>query len=350
MRREIFRSPRDRALDILVRAPFVHLATTGSDGSPILRALHAVVVDEHLCFHGAPAGEKLDAIGKSAVVQASEMVAELPSTFSDPERACPATTLYESAQLHGVITRVDDEQLKARALQALMQRYQPEGGHVPIAHDHARYGELYAAAVRGVLVLAISLEHLDGKSKLLQNKKPHEVAHIVEQLWARGRRDDVGAIARILHANPAVPCPAFLAAPTGFTLACATDDTYADDVAALLADTYWNVGVSREQLVTAHLNSSAWVVALDDDRRVVGSARALADGAKWAMIYDVIVHPDCRNRKLGDALVRLLLAHPAVRACRKLNLRTRDAQHLYARHGFEAKSSSVHIEMVLVRG
>ena len=58
-------------------------------------------------FHGSPRGEKNAWIGREAVVTAHEIVAEIPSYFVDPRRACPATTFYESAQLRGVVNRLD---------------------------------------------------------------------------------------------------------------------------------------------------------------------------------------------------------------------------------------------------
>src|SRR3569832_2213398 len=130
MRREIYRRPRAQAREFLRQAPFVHLATTDDRDAPILRSVHGVVVDEYLCFHGAPAGEKMAGLGRPCVISAEEIVAEIPSYFLDPERACPATTYYESVQLHGVLQAVDDAEWKARALAALMQCFLFVGGFV----------------------------------------------------------------------------------------------------------------------------------------------------------------------------------------------------------------------------
>ncbi|MEZ4308591.1 MAG: pyridoxamine 5'-phosphate oxidase family protein [Polyangiaceae bacterium] len=102
----------------------------------MLRTLNAVVDEGALCFHGAPVGEKMEALGRTAVVCAEEIVASIPSYFLDPERACPATTLYRSAQAHGILTEVTSPERKARVLAALMAKYQPEGKHVPITADH----------------------------------------------------------------------------------------------------------------------------------------------------------------------------------------------------------------------
>ncbi len=47
--------PRDRALALLRRAPIVHLASTTEDGSPVLQALDAAVLDDAVAFHGSMA-------------------------------------------------------------------------------------------------------------------------------------------------------------------------------------------------------------------------------------------------------------------------------------------------------
>ncbi|MEZ4408607.1 MAG: pyridoxamine 5'-phosphate oxidase family protein [Polyangiales bacterium] len=137
MRREhLFRMPHDEAVSLIARAPVAHLASTDDDGAPVLRAVHPVVIDGWALFHAAPVGEKTRCLGRPAVLSVEEVVAEVPSYFTDPSRACPATTLYRSAQAHGALTEVRSPALKAAALQALMEKYQPEGGHVPIFAEH----------------------------------------------------------------------------------------------------------------------------------------------------------------------------------------------------------------------
>ena len=166
---------RDAAVALLERAPVVHLASTTPDGRPLIRTAHGVVGGDSLCFHGAPAGEKTETEGREAVVSAEEIVASIPSYFMDPERACPATTLYRSAQIHGKIERVDDASEKARVLAALMTKHQPEGGHAPIAADHP----LYRKAIEGILVLRVALGDLDGKAKLAQNRTSEDRVRLI---------------------------------------------------------------------------------------------------------------------------------------------------------------------------
>jgi nitroimidazol reductase NimA-like FMN-containing flavoprotein (pyridoxamine 5'-phosphate oxidase superfamily)/N-acetylglutamate synthase-like GNAT family acetyltransferase len=329
MRKEIFRMTRAEGVALLERAPFVRVATTTSRGEPVLRAVNAATLDGTLVFHGAPAGEKMDAVGREAVVSAEEVVASIPSYFVDPERACPATTLYRSVQVHGTLDRVDDPRTKARALDALLRKHQPEGGFVPIAHDHP----LYEKTLASLLVLAVNLERLDGKAKLGQNRTPAEQRRMVESLWRRGAPGDAAAAFAVVAANPTTERPGFLRAPGGIVLDAGAGRADAEACAALLEGTYWNDRFSLEEIVSAHLGSSAWLVARDATG-VVASARAISDGAKYAWIYDDVVAPAWRGRGAGDAVVRLLLDHPAVRPARFVRLGTKDAMAFYAKMGF----------------
>lgn len=354
MRRALYRSDADTARALLARAPFVHLAGIDDEGAPVARTVHGVLVGDRLCFHGAPAGEKTALVGKAVVLWAEEIIAEIPSYFIDPVRACPATTLYQSAQVHGVLERIDDVDAKTVVLQALMSRFQPQGGHRPLTTPTGASDPMYAAAIKGILVVGVSLAGLEGKSKLAQNRTPAELERLIANMWQRGHVSstwsDAHAIERVLAANPQAGVPAFLASPLeGIRLRAHLDDAYTEDAAALLADAYWNVAVPRDAIAQAHRGSAAWVGAVDGDGALVASARAISDGAKWAGVYDVIVRPELRRRGLGLALVRLLLDHPAVRGCRKVFLRTRYAQPVYARLGFIERPSSANPEMVLVR-
>jgi nitroimidazol reductase NimA-like FMN-containing flavoprotein (pyridoxamine 5'-phosphate oxidase superfamily) len=252
MRREQFRMSRRQATALLERAPVVHLATTDEHGVPILKTVHGVVVEGWIAFHGAPAGEKTLAIGREAVVSAEEMVASIPSYFTDPDRACPATTLYRGVQVHGRLERVDDAKEKAAVLTALMHKLQPEGGHLPIDAEHP----LYRRAIDGILVVRVSLEKMDGKAKLAQHKNPQERARLLQQLWARGVPGDAAAIDLVRAASPDTEAPPFLEAPEGVTLWCALPPDAAEEACALLADAYWNVSHPRARLLSAHPGKS----------------------------------------------------------------------------------------------
>lgn len=336
------------ALALLAEANTVHIASSTEDGEPVLRVVHAVIVDGWLLFHGAPVGEKMDVIGRRAVVSAEEMIASIPSYFVDPERACPATTFYRSVQLHGTITRIEDAHVKAQMLSQLMKKHQPEGGHVPISSEHP----LYRKAVEGILVLGIRCDDIDGKAKLGQNRTPAEITRIVELLWKRGLSGDARAVELVLSANPKVPRPTFLQGPEGVQLFCSLGERDADEATALLRPTYWQETTKLETIRRSLLGSTAWVGARDEHGKLVAIARAMSDGAKLAWMYDVIVSDERHRRGLGTAVVRLLLDHPAVRGVDRVLLHTRDAQGFYERFGFRTRAVSTDSrlsEMIFVR-
>jgi GNAT superfamily N-acetyltransferase len=248
--------------------------------------------------------------------------------------------------VHGTLGAVEDLAVKARVLEALMQRWQPEGRYHPI--DAA--DPLYRGELEGILVLRVPLDRVDGKWKLLQNREPEQILRVLEGLWARGDPGDDEAIEAVRAANPAVPAPSFLAAD-GVRLHAALGPEDLPAVEALLAGEYWWEGLPRELIGPVHRQATAWVGARAPDGALVASARAVAN-PRHAWIYDVVVARPWRGKGLGKRLMELLLDHPAVRRARSVLLVTRDAQGLYARYGFVEKRRrfATSTEMVLDRG
>jgi ribosomal protein S18 acetylase RimI-like enzyme/nitroimidazol reductase NimA-like FMN-containing flavoprotein (pyridoxamine 5'-phosphate oxidase superfamily) len=327
MRRTDKQGSTELAWQLFTRAPSVHVAMSTPDG-PLLRPLHAVVVgrgpERALCFHGAPAGEKTTGIEQPAVVMAHEHVASLPSTFTHPEKACPATTLYRSASAHGRLRPIDAPAEKAAVLQALMERYQPEGGHRPITHDDP----LYRAAVAGLAIWTLRPERVDSKVALHQGKRPDQRRRLVEQLWERGHTGDAHAAQLVVEAAPLDPLPDLLVGPHGTTLVLAASEPHADGAVALLRDQYWNTTVDDATVRRAQLGSAVWMVLVHGDD-VVATARALTDDHKTSYVADVAVHETWRGRGLGRFLIDRLVDHPRLRRTR-VDLLTRDAGPFYA--------------------
>lgn len=323
----------EQAHAFLREAEVLHLALTRPDGSPVLRTLNAAVTDDWLLFHGAPTGEKAQCVGRPAVVQAEELIATIPSYFTDPEKACPATTFFRSVQVHGTLERVTDPRAKADALQRLMQRYQPEGGHVPISFD----APLYQNALRGILVLGVRLQGLTGKAKLGQNKKPEDAQALMTALWQRGAPGDAKAISLMFRHHPEAARPPRFRAPGQTWLWPWLGPGEANEAAALLHDQYWTRGEPDERLVAAQLGSNVWLGARDASGRLVATARANTDGVRHAYVSDFAVAPQHRGQGLGAALLQFLLEHPALRRVSSVRLGTADAQRFYERFGFEAE-------------
>lgn len=314
-------------------APSVRFASVRADGTPLLRTFSAVVLDGRLCFHGADAGEKREIVGRPAVASAEDLVAQIASYWIHPELACPASTYYRSAIVEGTVEVVRDPAQRARILAALMQRFQPEGGHAPIDPGDRRYQKVLAE----LFVAELVPTRVSAKYKLGQHRTRRQIEGVLHGLWERGAASDLRAIRLIKEAHPERPEPAFLVAPEGCELCVFPDAEDARKVAALLSNQYWTHTFSSAVMERAQRGSQAWVVARDREGEVIGSARGVSDGARFGWVLDVIVRSDQRGKGIGQALMRLLLAHPALRRLAYIGLRTRDAHGLYQKFGFESQ-------------
>jgi len=319
----------------LAQADTYNLATVRADGAPVARPLNGVMVDDWLLFHGAFAGEKMDCLGQPAVVSAYTAVATLPSYFFDPVLACPATTYFKSAMGHGTLLAVDAPELKARMLQALMEKHQPEGGHAHFIED----ADVYHKELKSVRVFGVRLEQVAGKCNLGQDRPPERTMNAVRGLYRRGAPGDVQAVESILEMSPA-------ARPTEWQWESADHQRYslvvcptpelARQHAQLLVGQYWRANSSADAMIAAIVASQAWVGLVDDTGQLLGAARATSDQVWVATLSDVVVQPQWRGRGLGTTLMRSLLDHPTVRGCVYQRLGTADAMDFYGQLGFVA--------------
>jgi GNAT superfamily N-acetyltransferase len=121
--------------------------------------------------------------------------------------------------------------------------------------------------------------------------------------------------------------------PGGFEL---DDDPARVDVDAvhryLSEQSYWAAGRPRET-VERLVREASRVVGLYRDGQQVGFARAVSDGVAVAYLADVYMLPGHQGRGLGRELVRETIEHGPYARVRWL-LHTKDAQGLYAQHGF----------------
>ena len=308
---------------LIGRVPAVHVASTGPEGEPVLRTLHGVVHEDSVVFHGACRGEKVTCFGRPAVLTAAEILAEIPSHWTHPERACPATTFFRSAILHGVLEEIHDAPDRARCLQALMERFQPGGGYRPIHHSDP----LYRRALSSLALWRLRPSRVEFKEKIGLSKPDSWKQRALEGLWESGQLPALRAVLAAWGIQ-------FRVSPDGSALRPVMGDTELEDTVALLHDAPWNTGVSTDQLAAAHRESPAWVGATDQAGRVIASARALSDTQKLAYIMDVAVAPSWRGRGLGREVMKLLLDHPSVRGCHRVELHTSTAGAFYAGLGF----------------
>lgn len=175
---------REQMEKLLEEATHGFLGLTGPDGWPRVVPLNYVTLDGKLYFHGATEGEKMDSLAADdrvtfVVVEDFSLV---PSYFRDPKFACPATQYYKAVAIRGRARIVEGADEKARALQALMEKLQPEGGYVPITASEP----MYRKSLRTTAVVAIEIERMTAKFKFGQNLPASKREEVADQLTARG--------------------------------------------------------------------------------------------------------------------------------------------------------------------
>lgn len=120
----------------------------------------------------------------------AEEYAILPSYFSDPFLACPATSYFKSVTVHGHAEKITDLGEKVIALSLFMKKLQLEGGYTPIEADNP----LYEGRLKAVAVIRIVPEQITGKFKFGQNLEPHKHKKIQVMLKERRMGKDMETV------------------------------------------------------------------------------------------------------------------------------------------------------------
>lgn len=163
------------------------------DGWPELTPLNFVYYEGALYFHGSKIGEKMERIRRDPRVSFSvaREYAIIPSYFSDPKLACPATAYFKSVLIRGLAEPVDLPGEKADVLSAFMRKLQPEGGYAPI--DPADPD--YTPWLQATSVVRIRIQQMTAKFKFGQNLKGARRTAVEEGLTQRDRPLDPQTVA-----------------------------------------------------------------------------------------------------------------------------------------------------------
>ncbi len=116
---------------------------------------------------------------------------------------------------------------------------------------------------------------------------------------------------------------------------CVSDDRdklQIERICAMLKTSYWAGERPRETIEQSILHSLCFGVYRNGEQ--VGFARCVTDYATIFWLADVIIDERFRGHGLGKKLISTIMEHPQLQGLTAL-LATRDAQGLYARHGFE---------------
>lgn len=131
--------------DFLNSEPVGRVCSIDSNGFPQVIPMNFVYVDGAVYMHSHPFGEKLDNIRRNPQVgfEVDRHICFLPSYYFHPTDASQADTLYISVVIKGKACIVEENEEKAKALNALMEKYQKEGryealdAYMPVVHEVA---------------------------------------------------------------------------------------------------------------------------------------------------------------------------------------------------------------------
>ncbi|MDU5141338.1 MAG: pyridoxamine 5'-phosphate oxidase family protein [Paenibacillus dendritiformis] len=169
------------------------LGTIHPDGWPELTPLNFVYHNDCLYFHGSAAGQKMKNMkaDQRVTFAVAKEYAIVPSYFTNPELACPATAFFKSVLIKGYAEILTDLAEKAEALSAFMRKLQPEGGYDPIDPENPAY----TGQIKSTSVVRITVHELSAKYKFGQNMKPSAFEKVTAGLLERDKGLDRDTVA-----------------------------------------------------------------------------------------------------------------------------------------------------------
>ncbi|MCK9197319.1 MAG: pyridoxamine 5'-phosphate oxidase family protein [Syntrophales bacterium] len=142
--------------EILANAHVGRLGTMGKDGYPMIKPLNFFHTGEHIYFHSATEGEKIeDILRDNRICFEVDVPLRYVKAKGDP---CSAFYHYRSVILKGRAEIIKDAKEKRMALKALLEKYQPEGG----------YGDFPEEELAITSVIRIDIEAMTGKEDLTE--------------------------------------------------------------------------------------------------------------------------------------------------------------------------------------
>jgi nitroimidazol reductase NimA-like FMN-containing flavoprotein (pyridoxamine 5'-phosphate oxidase superfamily) len=183
---------KERIIDFLNSQPTGRIASIDLNGYPQVIPMNFVYAYDAIYMHSHPLGEKLDNIRRNPKVgfEVDEHICFLPSYYFHPRDASQADTLYTSVVIKGLASELQDNEEKARALNALMQKYQKEGRYELL--------DQYMQSVQEVSVIKVVPYEMRGKYKIGQHWSPAYRLKIASNIMKReGAKNAESILARM---------------------------------------------------------------------------------------------------------------------------------------------------------
>ena len=184
MRRlEFLSTEREEFDEITGKAHLGYLGIIDTKGYPRIVPLNFVAIKTTIFFHGAAAGEKYDLLSShpKSTFSVDLPFAFIPSYWQSKKSAEPTSYFFKSLHIRGEGSIVENLDRKAEVLQAMMEKYQPEGRHDRVESDNP----IYRVPLQKVGVYQVSPEEITMKLKFGQNYSDRLIQPIIEGLTKR---------------------------------------------------------------------------------------------------------------------------------------------------------------------
>lgn len=169
---------------ILSVARIGRLATMGSDGYPYITPVNFVYHNGAIYFHSAPTGQKLDNIKTNPNVcfEVDIPLAYVDYGFNPDGGVCRLHQLFHCVIIRGLAGEVEDDNLKAQCLNALVSKHEQRGDHEQATPESPGFAKCVVVGIKPVSITA--------KSDLFQYKSADIRKKLAEYLSARGASGD----------------------------------------------------------------------------------------------------------------------------------------------------------------
>ncbi len=179
----------ERIREILSSVNIGRLATNGADGYPYITPVNFVFYKEHVYFHCALEGEKLDNVSRDPKVcfEVDVPLAYLEVTFNPERNPCRTHQFFHCVIIRGGARIIPDGELKTAALNALVKKHEGNTEFTPITPDSLGY--------KTCRVMEVTPEKMTAKSDLGQRSPQRDyLRYIAENLVKRGLPGDLKAV------------------------------------------------------------------------------------------------------------------------------------------------------------
>ena len=181
-------------LDHLAGQEVGYLGISLENGYPRVVPVNFVFLGDEIYFHGSLKGEKHDILAKQGKVSITiaDALAVVPAHWYS-DRGCGANHFFQSMTVYGKSSVVEDIELKAQVLEALNQKYIPEGGHLKITTEEP----FYEKPLRYTGVFRISPELVTFRDNIAGSYSDEKKERLVNALKKRNSPVDLRTIERI---------------------------------------------------------------------------------------------------------------------------------------------------------